>query len=291
MPPPVPRKALNLKQKVEIIRFKDSIDGWSICKLADKFGIVDCKIFLEWFNRVGNKKVPISGPIIQAKALEVSGEIEWDDFKASSGWLESFKVLHNIVFKSICGQSTYINLTILQNIFNADEISLFYCALPDKTFSYRGESCSGGKIVKEHLTVLLCVRIYKEKLKPLVIGKSVKPRCFKGIDVTIIWVKKAWTEISSLTITNCFKKADFPTSEPPEIENELLPLPRNDNFVTIDSNLSTECSSRISVILDCIRTELNPVETDDEPQADDRLENSEIKTFENYSEALNNSFI
>jgi len=39
MSPSVPRKTLNLKQKVEIIRFKDSSGGWSIRKLADKFGI------------------------------------------------------------------------------------------------------------------------------------------------------------------------------------------------------------------------------------------------------------
>jgi len=68
-----------------------------------------------------------------------------------------------------------------QNIFNADETGLFYRALPDKTFSYKGKSCSGGKIAKERLTVLLCVSMSGEKLKPLVIGKSVKPRCFKGI--------------------------------------------------------------------------------------------------------------
>lgn len=111
-------------------------------------------------------------------------------------------------------------------------------------------------------------------------------------------MKKAWKEVSSLTITNCFRKSDFPSSEPQEIENdmkwneldelmELLPLPRNDDFATIDSNLSTECSSdNIAVFLENIRTELNPVEADDEQQADDQPENSEIKTFENYSDAF-----
>ncbi|CAI6353491.1 unnamed protein product [Macrosiphum euphorbiae] len=53
------------------------------------------------------------------------------------------------------------------------------------------------------------------------------------------------------------------------------------------TNLSTECSSDdTAVILDNIRTELNPMEPVDEPQVDDQLENFEIKTFENYSEAL-----
>jgi len=105
VPTPVPRKALHLKQKVVIIRFKDSNGGWSIRKLADKFGIgktqvaevsknkenilrrynenstneksrrfqrngpgelID-KIVLEWFNRVRNKNVPVSGPIFKQK--------------------------------------------------------------------------------------------------------------------------------------------------------------------------------------------------------------------------------
>jgi len=51
---------------------------------------------------------------------------------------------------------------------------------------------------------------------------------------------------------------------------ELLPLSRNDDFAIIGSNLSTECSSDdIAIILYDIRTELNPVEADDELQADD----------------------
>lgn len=190
-----------LRNKEDIIRRYNENSTNEKCHRFQRNGpgeLID-KIVLEWFNRVRNKNVPISGPIIQTNALEVARKIECDNFKASNGWLKSFKVRHNIVFKSICGESASINVTVVnewkskiseivtgyepQNIFNADETGLFYRALPDKTFAYKGESCSGGKIAKERLTVLLCVSMSGEKLKPLVIGKSVKPRYFKGIDV------------------------------------------------------------------------------------------------------------
>lgn len=76
-----------------------------------------------------------------------------------------------------------------QNIFNADETGLFYRVLPDKTFAYKGESYSGGKIGKERLTVFLYVSMSRKKLKPLVIGKSLKPKCFKEIDVSKLKVE------------------------------------------------------------------------------------------------------
>jgi hypothetical protein len=50
---------------------------------------------------------------------------------------------------------------------------------------------------KERLTVLLCGNIVGEMEKPLVIGKAVKPRCFKNLKINnlpVIWRnnKKAW---------------------------------------------------------------------------------------------------
>ena len=43
----------------------------------------------------------------------------------------------------------------------------------------RGSDCAGGKKSKEHLTVALCASASGEIENPLVIGKSLKPRCFK----------------------------------------------------------------------------------------------------------------
>ena len=70
---------------------------------------------------------------------------------------------------------------LLENIFNADEFGLFYQCLPNKTLHLKGEKCSGGKHSKVHFTGLAAGNAYEERLQMFVIGKSVKPRCFKGV--------------------------------------------------------------------------------------------------------------
>ena len=73
---------------------------------------------------------------------------------------------------------------------------MFYQLLPEKTLSLKGEKCSGGKKSKQRVTVLLCTNLTgTDKLQPMVIGKSLKPRCFKNIKslpVNYNANKKAW---------------------------------------------------------------------------------------------------
>lgn len=54
----------------------------------------------------------------------------------------------------------------VEDIFNADEFSLFYRGLPRKTLHLKSEKCVGGKL---------------SKIAMFVIGKSVRPRCFIGV--------------------------------------------------------------------------------------------------------------
>nr|XP_047136498.1 tigger transposable element-derived protein 4-like [Hydra vulgaris] len=68
--------------------------------------------------------------------------------------------------------------------FNADEFGLFYKTLPKKIMHLKGEKCSGGKNCKIGLTGLAAANMCAEKLPMFVIGKSNKPRCFKGIRST-----------------------------------------------------------------------------------------------------------
>ena len=48
----------------------------------------------------------------------------------------------------------------------------------------KGEKCSGGKYCKKRLSGLAAANMCAEKLPMFVIGKSNKPRCFKGIRST-----------------------------------------------------------------------------------------------------------
>ena len=54
--------------------------------------------------------------------------------------------------------------------------------MPNKSLVFKGDSCHGGKLSKERITILPCANMTgTEKLPLLVIGKAAKPRCFKGV--------------------------------------------------------------------------------------------------------------
>lgn len=244
------RKRLTLKEKIELINVAEK-DKLSLRDLGKKFGIsknqashvlqekeeirklwitnsnensktvkfrrteaseID-KVVFNWFSVIRGKDIPVSGVLLQEKAKEVAESLGLQNFKASNGWLEKFKIRHNLTFKSICGEEKSVNLEQVtdwieklknicdgyeaKNIYNADETGLFYRILPNKTMCFKGEKCSGGKSSKERLTVLLCCNIEGEFEQPLVIGKAKKPRCFKNINpktLSVHWYsnKKSW---------------------------------------------------------------------------------------------------
>lgn len=85
------------------------------------------------------------------------------------------------------------------DIFNVDETALYYRQLPGRTMCLKNGSSSGMKRSKERLTLLLCCSMEGEKLTPLVIGKSKKPRCFRGIDIRHLPCKYQCTKNAWMT--------------------------------------------------------------------------------------------
>ena len=69
----------------------------------------------------------------------------------------------------------------LENIYNADELGLFYQCLPDKSYQLKTEKSSGGKHSKIRITGLAAANAFGNKLPMFVIGKAKNPRCFKNI--------------------------------------------------------------------------------------------------------------
>ena len=171
------------------------------------------ELTLEWFKCARSKNIPLSGPLLQEKARVFSRKLGIENFHASNGWLESFRKRNGIVFSCLSGEAASVSeVTVNEwqariphickefepaNIFNLDETGMFYRALPTKSLVLKGDQCKGGKKAKERITVLLCCSLLGEKLRPLVIGKSETPRCFKGVsksDLPVIWRanRKAW---------------------------------------------------------------------------------------------------
>ncbi|KAL4148757.1 hypothetical protein QTP88_002919 [Uroleucon formosanum] len=144
-------------------------------------GSVIDKELLVWFNKTLEKNLPVSGPTIQEKAKQLAEVHGLNDFKALNGIaVEDWKKkLPNIIDK-------YEK----RDIFNADKTGLFFRVLPNKTMAFKNETCSGGKVSKERLTVLLCCHIIGEFECLLVIGKAKRPRAFKKLDIMTDWLMK-----------------------------------------------------------------------------------------------------
>lgn len=202
-----------LKNKEKLIQREknnESVNSSRNSRISGNSAILDERIY-NWFSAARSRNIPVSGPILQEKAKMVSGILNIPDFKASNGWLESFRKRHNISFRILSGESAGIDHQVVQNwkdninnilegyqmsdIWNIDETGLFWRGLPNKSLVTKGEEAKGGKLAKDRLTICLLVSATGEKFKPLVIGKSMMPRVFnKVLPEGVYWKsnKKAW---------------------------------------------------------------------------------------------------
>ena len=156
-----------------------------------------------WFAQKRSQGVPISGPILMAKALELNEKVNPGDdkFKASSGWLKNFQSRHGIRQLAIQGETMSANKEsvgdfksslsqlieseglVLSQVYNCDETGLYWKALPSKTLASRKEEKAPGyKVSKERVTILACSSATGDhKLRLTMIGKAKNPRSLKGL--------------------------------------------------------------------------------------------------------------
>ncbi|KAI6654504.1 Tigger transposable element-derived protein 4-like [Oopsacas minuta] len=99
---------------------------------------------------------------------QISGESQSADHAGADNWISTQLKLIREEFED-------------KDVFNADETGLFWKMTPDRTLSFRGDLCKGGKRSKERLTVLVAASAVGESFPLLVIGKSKRPHCFRGV--------------------------------------------------------------------------------------------------------------
>lgn len=102
---------------------------------------------------------------LKEKALEVADVLGIDDFSASNGWISRFRARHGITYRQVNGEAASVNLADVgkwlsllptridsfhpRNVYNANELGLFFRVQPSKSLSMKGESCQGGKVSKD----------------------------------------------------------------------------------------------------------------------------------------------
>ncbi|XP_037527773.1 tigger transposable element-derived protein 6-like [Rhipicephalus sanguineus] len=244
---PVKRKAVSLDTKLQILQ--DSRRGFKVSALVKKYKLAQSTVstilktgstaiakagtsghadqrkrvreplyadveeaLYNWFLTTRARNVPISGPILAAKAKNFAFLLGRPDFEPGGGWIQRFKDRHGIVYKNVVGEAASLDSQAKEewlleklpgvleryadkDVYNCDETALFFQMMPSKTHALKGDPCPGGKHSKLRVTVLLCANMDgSHRLKPFVIGRSKKPTCFKNQHIPVRYRsnKKAW---------------------------------------------------------------------------------------------------
>ncbi|OAE35393.1 hypothetical protein AXG93_2587s1080 [Marchantia polymorpha subsp. ruderalis] len=133
-------------------------------------------------------------------------------FNFSPGWLDKFKTRHQIQSRRRFGESGSVNMVVcvdalsairkvldeysLEDIYNMDETRLFYRMQADNSLATK--QLEGRKQNKERITIVICCNADgNDKLPLCIIGKSLKPRCFKHLNMEALGCryhanKNAW---------------------------------------------------------------------------------------------------
>ena len=90
-------------------------------------------------------------------------------------------ILHNTVRKADHGRMGEQRRSFQKKEGPPTEVFLFWRALPEKSLSEKAKRCRGGKQANQKLTWAFFVNASGGEEDPIVIWKSVIPRCFKSL--------------------------------------------------------------------------------------------------------------
>ncbi|XP_032090728.1 tigger transposable element-derived protein 1-like isoform X2 [Thamnophis elegans] len=181
------------------------------------------KLLMLWIEDQIQKRIPISLPLIQAKARSIfatlkerAGEECTETFTASRGWFMRFQRRFNYhtmhppgeaegadeiaaqrfldYFDELITEGNYLP----EQIFNVDKTRLFWKKMPERTYLHQeAQATPGYKAFKDRITLLLGGNVAGFKLKPFLIHKSEDPPVCENISQETLPVyyqsdQKAW---------------------------------------------------------------------------------------------------
>ena len=174
------------------------------------------KTLLQWFTamRANHPELPVSGEMLRQKGTDFArslGELTQQE-EVDMSWISRWKTHHDISCKKMAGESASVSEESIrhwkevvskeimakyspEDILNCDECGLLWMLTPDTTHAFKEEKVHGGKRSKMRITILNCVSMTGKKFPLVVIGKFLKPRCFKHVTrlpVTYRANKKSW---------------------------------------------------------------------------------------------------
>lgn len=181
---------------------------------ASFWPILDEKLF-EWSERHIDAGIPITGPLLQYKAIEYWRKIpKYANLPMplfSDDWITRFKQRHSLRYHTFHGEAASVPASIHdamkpiqaicdqyqpKDIYNMDETGLFWRQMPNGGLSKDGHA--GQKRDKTRVTIAVATNATGSDRLPLwLVGTTKTPRALRGVNMSTIgcswrWSKKAW---------------------------------------------------------------------------------------------------
>lgn len=169
-----------------------------------------------WYIQKLSQGEAVTGPLLCEKALELNSKLRGPSgFKASHGWLKSFRSRHGLKHIQSDQDSTYVDFSEVQNflqsylnslqqegyslddIYAADETEIDWQTMPEHSIVYQRLS-AGREEPPDRVIVLVCANLsWSHALPLLMIGKTKKKKCFgkiSSLPLTYKWQKNGWMD-------------------------------------------------------------------------------------------------
>jgi hypothetical protein len=146
------------------------------------------------------------------------------DFRATNGWLNTFKKRFGICLLTIMGEKLSCDISAVDPFVRkfperirsrprAGESSLFWRLLPTKNVVHQAEeSTPSHKMSKDRITFMPCSNASSNhKLEMLVIGKVAKPGAFKNQSLPVIYKSQGHIWVIREVFTERFHESFEPS--------------------------------------------------------------------------------